>query len=139
MAGSFFGNVGSWIARLPRNLREISREVIEESAEFLTPEASRRQRLPDSIEALSPTDPVLRALADLPGDVAIPFHSILGDRGSGLGPQSSDGVVEYASSHLEGAASEKMVPFGHNVHHHPVAIGEVRRILLLHWRQGNAP
>ena len=136
MAGSFFGTLGSWVARLPRNLREISEDVIDSSEAFLTPEASRRLRLPDSIEALSPSDPVLRALAELPVDESIPFHTLLGDRGTGLGANGTDGVVEYSSSHLEGAQSEKTVPFGHNVHHHPVAIGEVRRILLLHWREG---
>jgi hypothetical protein len=37
-------------------------------------------------------------------------HSIIGDRGKGDTPNSSDGVVPYWSSHLATAKSEKIVP-----------------------------
>ena len=40
-------------------------------------------------------------------------HSIIGDRGRGNTPNSSDGVVPYWSSHLSSAESEKIVPTGH--------------------------
>ena len=59
-------------------------------------------------------------------------HSVIGDRGKGDTPDSSDGVVEYWSSHLEGAASELIVPAGHQSYKHPFAIAELRRVLYLH-------
>jgi hypothetical protein len=56
----------------------------------------------------------------------------MGDRGRGDTPNSSDGVVAYWSSHLDGAVSEKIVPSGHSAHQNPEGIEEVRRILHIH-------
>src|ERR1700751_5854486 len=50
-------------------------------------------------------------------------------RGHGDSPNSSDGVVPYWSSHLNGAESEHIVPSGHGAHQNPQAIAEVLRIL----------
>ena len=48
----------------------------------------------------------------------------------------SDGLVPYASAHLDGAASELVVtPSGHSVHATPQAILDLRRILRLHLLQ----
>jgi hypothetical protein len=41
-------------------------------------------------------------------------------------------VVEYWSSHQEGAASEIIVPTGHSSYKHPDAIAEFKRILREH-------
>jgi hypothetical protein len=47
-----------------------------------------------------------------------------------------DGVVPYASAHLDRVESELVVPADHySVHHHPFAILELRRILLEHFRE----
>jgi transposase InsO family protein len=61
----------------------------------------------------------------------IPYHSIMGDRGRGDTPNSSDGVVPYWSSHLQGARSELVVPSDHGAQYNPQAIAEVSRILKL--------
>ena len=45
---------------------------------------------------------------------------------------STDGIVPYWSSHLDGAQSELIVPSNHSAHQNPQAIAEVRRILKLH-------
>jgi hypothetical protein len=66
---------------------------------------------PTSLFSLAP-NPLLDRLAALP--IAVPFHSIIGDRGLNGGTRSSDGVVAYSSSHLAGAESEKIVPAGHD-------------------------
>ena len=44
-------------------------------------------------------------------------------------------MVPYSSSHLDGAASELVVRSGHSAQQNPLAIQELRRILLLHLRQ----
>ena len=87
---------------------------------------------PNSIGTLSPNNPFVREINKLPIAPRIPYHSVMGDRGKGDTPNSSDGVVEYWSSHLAGAVSEKIVPSGHGSHENPEGIEEARRILLLH-------
>jgi hypothetical protein len=62
----------------------------------------------------------------------VPYHSILGDRGRGDTPNSSDGFVPYSSSHLDGANSELIVPTGHDAYESPLAVDEVKRILKKH-------
>jgi hypothetical protein len=93
------------------------------------------QNAPNSIGTLSPTNPFVREINKLPIAPRIPYHSIMGDRGKGDTPDSSDGVVAYWSSHLEDAVSEKIVPSGHASHEHPEGIEEARRILRLHLQQ----
>ncbi len=83
-----------------------------------------------SVRGLSPTSPLYQVLDEIP--IQVPHHSIIGDRGRGDTPHSSDGVVPYSSSHLKSAQSEIIVPDNHGAYDHPQAIREMRRILLLH-------
>lgn len=83
-----------------------------------------------SVKGLSPTNPLYEALDQIP--ILVPHHTIVGDRGKGDTPNSSDGVVRYGSSHLASAESEVIVPDGHGGFKHPLATQELRRILLLH-------
>jgi pimeloyl-ACP methyl ester carboxylesterase len=86
-------------------------------------------RLPTSIHGLSPQSRFLRALDRT--RPTVPTHSIIGDRGRGDGLASSDGVVPYASSHLETAESELVVPTGHGGFAHPQSVAELKRIIRL--------
>ncbi len=70
----------------------------------------------------------MKAINTVPITPGIPYHSIIGDRGRGDEPESSDGVVSYSSSHLDGARSERIVPSGHNAHQDAAAIDGVSRI-----------
>lgn len=87
-------------------------------------------RLPNSVTGLSPANPMLKVVDNSPMNA--PCHSIIGDRGKGDTPNSSDGVVPYWSSHLDGAKSEKIVPGPHGSCELPETIDELQRILLLH-------
>ena len=53
------------------------------------------KRLPNSIDGLAPRNPTLKVLDARP--MTVPHHSIIGDRGKGDTPASSDGVVNAAS------------------------------------------
>ena len=87
-------------------------------------------RIPNSIDNLRDTDPYVRLTADIPISPKVRYHSIIGNHTpSSPLTESSDGIVPYHSAHLEGAASELVVPFGHSVQEHPRAIVEIRRIL----------
>jgi len=88
-------------------------------------------RIRSGLEGLSPKDHSLRAIQELPLRTDVPCHSIIGNNKAAT-PGGTDGVVEYWSSHLDQVQSELMVQSGHSVQQHPVAIYEVRRILLEH-------
>ncbi len=61
----------------------------------------------------------------------VPTHSIIGDRGKGNTPDSSDGIVPYWSSHLP-FGSEDIVPTGHSVQAIPETSEVMLRILREH-------
>jgi hypothetical protein len=65
----------------------------------------------------------------IPMTQGVRYNTIIGDRGRGDSPNSSDGVVPYWSSHMNGAESECIVPSRHGAHQNPQAIAEVLRIL----------
>jgi hypothetical protein len=85
---------------------------------------------PPSVHGLSPDSPLLHALDTR--SIEVPHHSIIGDRGKGDTPNSSDGVVEYRSSRLDSAQSELIVPGPHASYQLVETISEVQRILRLH-------
>jgi len=91
-------------------------------------------RQPSSIDLLSPESPETIALGQLKVAPWIPFHLIIGVRHASDVRGSSDGIVAYSSSHLEGAASELAVKTGHTVTHSPKTEEEVVRILKLNLR-----
>jgi hypothetical protein len=119
------GAIAIWLIRLPLDLWNEIPETIAHALNF----NGRRAILPTSIQGLSPKSPLLHALDRLP--IQTVHHSIIGDRGRGDTPNSSDGVVPYSSSHLASAQSEKIVPTGHEAMDDPQAVEEIRRILLL--------
>ena len=92
------------------------------------------KRRANSVDTLSPKSRFVNAINSIPITPGIPFHTIIGDRGKGDSPDSSDGFVPYWSSHKDGAESELIIPSNHSAHQDPQAIEEVRRILKLHAR-----
>jgi len=123
------GPVGFFAAliRLPNNIAG----TVSKVSDVVTTMDLRRP--PTSICGLSPRSPFLEALDRRP--IGAPHHTILGDRGRGDSPNSSDGVVPYSSAHLATAESELVVPDGHGAFRHPAAIAEMRRILREHLAQ----
>ena len=83
-----------------------------------------------SVDMLSPDHPYFQALQKRP--ILVPYHSIIGDRGRGDSPDSSDGVVPYGSSHLDGAQSEFITPYPHSCVGQTETVAEIIRILRLH-------
>ena len=125
LAEGGIGAIAIWLIRLPFDLLY---EVPETITHVLNPQI-RSRILPTSIQGLSPNSPLLHALDRLP--IEAPHHSIIGDRGRGDTPNSSDGAVPYWSSHLDSAQSEIIVPTGHEPMTDPRAVEEIGRILLL--------
>jgi pimeloyl-ACP methyl ester carboxylesterase len=127
IASGWIGRIGSSLVRTPRAFTAIyaSMRLLEKP----DPAAAHLRRMPNSVDTLAPNDRFVRSVNKLPITPGIPYHSIMGDRGRGDTPNSSDGVVPYWSSHLEGAQSELIVHSDHGAQSNPDAIREVERIL----------
>lgn len=123
------GRIGSMLIRTPGALLAAGRDTFK-IASFQGSEL-KLKRAPNSIDTLSPKNRFVMAINQIPIVPGIPYHTIQGDRGRGDTPDSSDGVVPYWSSHMEGAQSECIVPSDHSAHQDPKAFDEVLRILKL--------
>jgi len=123
------GRIGSMLIRTPRKLLLAGNDALK----VTTFQANdlKLKRAPNSIDTLSPRNRFVRMINKIPIVPGIPYHTIQGDRGKGDSPNSSDGVVPYWSSHMEGARSECIVPSDHGAHQNPKAFAEVARILKL--------
>jgi len=110
---------------LPMNMEivEIRRSLKDSMRPFFNAPAN-------GISCLRARSPILISILSLPMDRKIPYHSVIGDQGKpGPVEKSSDGIVPYWSSHMEGAASEKIVPSGHGANENKDGIAEIDRIL----------
>jgi hypothetical protein len=90
-----------------------------------------------SIDALAPDSPILPVMLEAPRPAWVKYHNIVGkvaEKGLiGRVVGESDGVVSFASSHLDAVASEIVVESDHlELTSHPLSVLEVRRILLEH-------
>jgi pimeloyl-ACP methyl ester carboxylesterase len=127
MAVGTLGELAIRMIKLPGNIASSVTRSMGSSIAIVTGDAARS---PTSIDGLSPRNPSFQALDSQP--IEVPHHSIIGDRGKGDSPNSSDGAVEYWSSHLKSAESEKIVPGPHGACEMPETLDELRRILHLH-------
>ena len=127
MASGWIGRIGAGLVRTPQQFTSIYAST--KPLLIADPVARTLKRMPNSVDTLEPNDRFVRAVDKLPITPGIPYHSIMGDRGRGDTPNSSDGIVPYWSSHLAGAQSELIVNSGHGAQYNPRAIREVERIL----------
>jgi pimeloyl-ACP methyl ester carboxylesterase len=92
-------------------------------------------KMPTSMDSMSPKNPALLAMADIPVAPPIKVHSIIPVEGNGDYHQGRDGLVTYQSAHVDYAASEFIVRSFHSCLDQPATIEEVRRILHEHLNQ----
>jgi pimeloyl-ACP methyl ester carboxylesterase len=95
--------------------------------DVLSPEM--RGRALNAISNLRTDSPILAALDRIPIQPGVRYHSIIPLI---EGTTNTDGVVEYRSSHLEGALSEKIFAGTHISQQDPVVTRELDRILQEH-------
>jgi pimeloyl-ACP methyl ester carboxylesterase len=127
MASGGIGGLAIKLISLPADLETTMKSEIPEE----TLRKINNGKLPNSVSNLKPSAPYLAVLNR--ESIQAPYHSIIGNRGK-PGPlaDSSDGVVPYWSSHLDGAKSECIVPGPHGSCELPQTIAELDRILRLH-------
>jgi pimeloyl-ACP methyl ester carboxylesterase len=124
----------SWIVRPPAQLTDLA-PLLERPEHRKVRETL--ERIPSSTDSMRPENPILQELATLPVGPGIAAHSIIAVRAGGPLEQDGDGVVRYASAHLDGVVSEKVVRSGHSLQAHPETIEEIRRILREHLVAGD--
>jgi pimeloyl-ACP methyl ester carboxylesterase len=129
LASNWLARFGASLVKSPKKLLQVGPEMFK----LVTADTSslHLKRLPNSVDTLAPNNRFVKAINTLPLTPGIPFHTIVGDRGRGDTPNSSDGFVPYWSSHLDGAKSEKIVPSNHSAQQNPEGIAEMRRIFRL--------
>jgi pimeloyl-ACP methyl ester carboxylesterase len=141
LSPSPLGRLATRLVHVPRTLRDSTQELM--TAGFDVSVFWKNGRLPTSVDLLAPDAPALQVLAAQPRPADVHYHSIVGQAQPRtllreltrpiLGNEQTDGVVPYRSAHLDCAESELVVPANHlTVHHQPLAVREVRRILREH-------
>jgi pimeloyl-ACP methyl ester carboxylesterase len=142
LSTSLLQEAAARLVQMPKALLADARDLLAEDPNL----PPKLRHIPTSVELLKPHEPALELLAAKPRPEPVRYHSViglvprcrLGIEGVVTGfkePEPGDGVVPYTSAHLDGVDSEVVVPADHmHVHHHPLAVREVRRILLEHAR-----
>ena len=85
--------------------------------------------MPTSLDGMSPKNPLLLALADIPVAPWVKANSIISVQGKGDYHKGRDGLVAYSSAHVDYVESEHIVRSFHSCLDQPDTIEEVRRIL----------
>jgi pimeloyl-ACP methyl ester carboxylesterase len=115
---------------LPAHLvKAVAKLAVRNAGDF---KVNPRDMESGSLFGMTPNNPVLQAIADLPVAPGVHANSVIAVNGNGPVEGSDDGVVKYESSHLEGVDSEYIVRSSHSTQSNTYTIEEVRRILLLH-------
>jgi pimeloyl-ACP methyl ester carboxylesterase len=137
VANRWFANAIAKVISLPKTLTV---ELVDKTFSTMTDlmqGGDKNHPLPTSISSLSPKSRANIALNQLPLPPKIECHSVIGDRGRGDTPDSSDGVVPYWSSHVTPVTTELIVPSNHGVPDNAQAAVELERILKLHLQGKN--
>lgn len=135
--GSYFaGNfLSHWVARfitLPADLVNLTTDLVLHNQQALAFAAIGET--PTAVANMTPGNPFIQALADMPIAPGVKANSIIAVEGDGALADEGDGIVAYSSAHLDGVESELVVRSGHSCQDNPLVIREVRRILLEHLR-----
>lgn len=131
--GGLMLKLSSWLVTLPRNLIDRGKEVSGLKQKLQLPE--ELQNSSTSLDGMSPNNPLMLKLADIPIAPGVTGHSIIAiDDDDDDIQAGKDGVVSYQSAHVDYVASEFIVRSPHSCQDKPATIEEVRRILYEHLR-----
>jgi pimeloyl-ACP methyl ester carboxylesterase len=118
------------LVTLPVDVALVGSELLANNADEPTFDVHRGWL--GSVYGMTPGSTFIRALASVPVVPDVEVNSIIPTLGNGPLAQRTDGVVSYASAHIEPVESELVVHSGHSTQSTPATIEEVRRILLYH-------
>ncbi|HEY7153174.1 MAG TPA: hypothetical protein VH575_04360 [Gemmataceae bacterium] len=147
LSPSPLGRLAVHLVQMPSDLMTARTDLAKDNPDLA--KALQKHALPTSVDLLSPDSLALKLMSSQPRPPRVHYHSIVGwvttatsNVERWLASDSNDpgdGVVPWKSAHLDVpriAESEVRVPADHfHVHHHPLAIQEVRRILMEHYQE----
>ena len=117
------------LVTLPLSVAAATADVLANAGDALKLDKDRRAF--NSINGMSPGNPGFEAVRQIPIAPGIHAHSIIPTLQDGPLNDRNDGVVEYKSAHIDGVESELVIEHqGHSTQSNPLAVREVRRILL---------
>jgi pimeloyl-ACP methyl ester carboxylesterase len=143
LSPSPLGRLAVSLAQMPSELQTIHSDLIKDNPGLA--KVLRERALPTSIDLLKPGAPALKLMAHRLRPDNVHYHTIYGDIKAATtklefwligGSDDGDGVVPVSSATIDNAESTVAVVADHfHVHHHPLAIQEVRRILMEHYQE----
>jgi pimeloyl-ACP methyl ester carboxylesterase len=117
------------LVTLPAAIVGATADIVANAGDAL--KLSRDRRRFNSINGMSPDNPAIEAVRAMPAGPGIHAHSIIPTLQDGPLEGRDDGVVKYRSAHIDGVESELVIEHqGHSTQSNPLAVREVRRILL---------
>jgi pimeloyl-ACP methyl ester carboxylesterase len=134
LSGSLARRLAQRLVSLPGAMVSRSKDVLlltqgSDTGKFL------HGRMPTSLDGMSPENPGLLAMAEIPVAPSVKAHSIIPVLGKGDYRQGRDGVVAYQSAHVDYVESEFIVSSKHSCLGQPATIEEVRWILHQHLKE----
>ncbi|MEM6278680.1 MAG: hypothetical protein AAF733_04325 [Verrucomicrobiota bacterium] len=124
------------LIQMPQQLAQLTTDIVKQSSYALTPlglELAKQRTT--SIDQLRPNSQLTAEYLYKPLDPSVEFYSVIGRKDSDPSKpleNTTDGVVDYTSSHIEGVVSETVIPNSpHGVHRIDGGIQEIVRILKL--------
>jgi len=130
LASNFARKLARKLVTLPGQLLDQSKQLVGLKEKLKLP--PELKGTPTSLDSMSPKNPFLLALADIPVAPGVKANSIIAVEGNGDYHQGKDGLVDYSSAHVDYAESEFIVRSFHSCQDKPATIEEVRRILREH-------
>jgi hypothetical protein len=111
LAINWIGKLGRMLVRLPLSVAETTVRVVTLNSDSVA--AGFNLRPTTSLDSLVPDGLFVKASSELRMNPAVKKYSIIGDQGLGNSPNSTDSVVPYSSSHLDGVP-ECIIPSDHS-------------------------
>ena len=130
LSGGYITDMLRRLISLPFTLLNPLQEAFQRNPEAVTTRAMGAE-VPRSTDNMDPDSEFIKTFSSIPIAPGISAHSII----AVANPEDpkaewDDGVVAYSSAHIDGVASELVVHSGHSAQESPLAIEEVRRILV---------
>ena len=130
LATNWIGKLGRILARLPLTIVQTTANIVTLNADAFAADVQFHPGT--SIDSLSPGGKFASVLQELPMSPRVKKFSIIGNRGArGDIWKTSDGVVPYWSSHIDGVP-ETIIPSNHSGPEHAECAVKVKELLLEH-------